>query len=222
MADAHKRRANVDIDDDVHGVSKRVKADNDLKKLGDAVRMVTDHYMGRDDAPESENSGGEEDGGEERRRKINVREPFYSLEMLDERHGMLEYYTGFERPVVDLLIRRFSEVSGRITFFLSGCSAWRRPLISLPLSCSDLLTQFIKSDAPNRRQSNEGYRKLDLPERVMFLARIKRKVPFEELGYQYGCGAESARRYCGELVEIFVKHFVPRLIFPLPPAELKE
>ena len=56
----------------------------------------------------------------------------------------------------------------------------------------------------------------------MFLARLRRKVTFQELGYQYGCGKESAKRYCGELVKIFSKHLVPRLVFPRPPAELSK
>jgi hypothetical protein len=41
----------------------------------------------------------------------------------------------------------------------------------------------------------------------MFLARLRRKVTFQELGYQYGCGKESARRYCDELTDLFQKHF---------------
>jgi hypothetical protein len=40
MADAHKRRANVDIDHDVHEDLKKVKTDNGLKKIGDAVRVL--------------------------------------------------------------------------------------------------------------------------------------------------------------------------------------
>ena len=54
----------------------------------------------------------------------------------------------------------------------------------------------------------------------MFLTRMKRKVTFQELGYQYGCGKESARRYCAEMTELFRDHFVPRLVFPRPPAEV--
>jgi hypothetical protein len=62
-----------------------------------------------------------------------------------------------------------------------------------------------------------------LPERVLiFLSRIRKKVPYKELGYQYGCGEETARQYFLELVEVFVKHFVPRLVFPLPPEELRK
>lgn len=75
----------------------------------------------------------------------------------------------------------------------------------------------------DRRRSNEGYRKLDLDERVLiFLTRLRRKTPFEELGFQYGCGAESARRYFNELIEVFHDHFVSRLVFPRSPEELRK
>jgi hypothetical protein len=81
----------------------------------------------------------------------------------------------------------------------------------------------IKGGALNRRDSNEGYRRLDLEERVLiFLQRLKRKTTFQELGYLYGCGKDTARRYFDELVEIFHTHLVPRLVFPLSPEELKK
>jgi hypothetical protein len=81
----------------------------------------------------------------------------------------------------------------------------------------------IKDEAANRRQSNEGFRKKDLDDRVLiFLQRLRRKTTFQELGYQYGCGKESARRYFEEMVEIFHAHFVPRLVFPRTPEELRK
>jgi hypothetical protein len=80
----------------------------------------------------------------------------------------------------------------------------------------------IKDEVPNRRQSNAGFRKLDLDDRVLiFLQRLRRKTTFQELGYLYGCGKESARRYFEEMVKIFYTHFVPRLVFPRSPEELK-
>ena len=76
--------------------------------------------------------------------------------------------------------------------------------------------QVIVEEAPDRRKSNEGFRKLDLEERVLiFLTRLRRKESFKGLGYQYGCGKESAKRYFVEMVELFHKHLVPRLVFPL-------
>jgi hypothetical protein len=81
----------------------------------------------------------------------------------------------------------------------------------------------IKDEAANRRQSNEGFRKLDLDDRVLiFLQRLRHKTTFQELGYQYGCGKESARRYFEEMVKIFHAHFVPRLVFPRTPEELRK
>lgn len=76
-------------------------------------------------------------------------------------------------------------------------------------------------DPGARRRSNEGYRKLDLEERVLiFLTRIRRKRSFKELGYLYGCGKASAQRYYEELRALFCTEMVPRLVFPRPPQEL--
>ena len=81
----------------------------------------------------------------------------------------------------------------------------------------------MEADVPGRRQSNDGYRTVGLEERVlMFLTRLRRKTPFEEMGFQYGCGETSARRYFDELVNCFVEHVVPRLVFPRSPEELKK
>ena len=78
-------------------------------------------------------------------------------------------------------------------------------------------------DATNRRKSNEGFRKVDMRERTLiFLSRIRRKVPFSELGYQYGCGKETARRYFDEMVDLCNTHLVPRLIFSPTAEELKK
>ncbi len=57
---------------------------------------------------------------------------------------------------------------------------------------------------------------------LIFLSRIRRKVPFSELGYQFGCGKETARGYFVEMVDLFNTHLVPRLVFPRPPEELKK
>ena len=57
---------------------------------------------------------------------------------------------------------------------------------------------------------------------LVFLSRIRRKVPFSELGYQYGCGKETARRYFEEMVDLFNTHLASRLIFSPTPEELKE
>ena len=63
----------------------------------------------------------DQEGADEpmKRRKIYVRDALYSLELLTERRGMLEFCTGFDRPAMDLLIRRFGEVSRN--GFVFGC-----------------------------------------------------------------------------------------------------
>jgi hypothetical protein len=104
----------------VHDMLKEKKDELGLR----SVDAVVQHFLSgpQDDGEEESPSDNEgEDSGEpEKRRKINVREPLYSLELLSERPGMLEYYTGFDRSAVDLLIRRFSEVRrGRAFFPLS-------------------------------------------------------------------------------------------------------
>lgn len=71
--------------------------------------------------------------------------------------------------------------------------------------------------------SQAEQRGVDFEDRVlMFLSRIKRKVSFPELGYQYSCGKATAKRYFDEMVELFNTHMVPRLVFPRPPEELRK
>ena len=91
-------------------------------------------------ASASANAEEDEDVGKPvKRRKINVREPLYSLEILSEREGMLEYYTGFDRSEVDLLIRRFSEVRREHAFFLFCCLAGTRGLAMTSVQPSHVL-----------------------------------------------------------------------------------
>jgi hypothetical protein len=111
-------KTTMDVEHEALGELKKLKADHGLKTTSDAVRMLLDHYHGRGEEPESEGDEGEDDGEPVKRRKIYVREPFYSLDLLGERRGMLKYYTGLERAEVDLLIRRFDEVSCVCAFFL--------------------------------------------------------------------------------------------------------
>ena len=93
------------------------------KELGlrsvDAViqRLCANSVDASQVGPASESDG---EGGiaPQKRRRIDVRDALYSLEILTERRGMLEYYTGFDRPAVDLLTKRFREVSwGTLVFF---------------------------------------------------------------------------------------------------------
>ncbi len=137
-------RANVDIDQATHKDLKDVKEKLGLKKLGDVVQVLADHYLGRDLARESDEEEEEDVGEPVKRRKIDVRPPLYSLELLSERRGMLEYYTGFDRPAVDLLIRRFSEVGLSHAFF---------PLLLLRQEASCGYASRVLFLSPKRRSS---------------------------------------------------------------------
>ena len=110
-AKPHMRSANVDIDHETHNDLKNLKERLGLKKLGEVVQILADHYLDRDPASENEQGEGEGVGEPAKKRRIDVRDALYSLEILSERRGMLEYYTGFDRPAVDLLTKRFREVS---------------------------------------------------------------------------------------------------------------
>ena len=56
---------------------------------------------------------------------------------------------------------------------------------------------------------------------MLFLQRLRRRTVFKELGYLYGVGKTGAEEYFAELVQIFRVEFVPNLLFPRSPAELR-
>ena len=89
---------------------KKKKKELDVKSIDAVLQWWLDDSpdtSARVRAEEAEDGAQE---GEQKKRKINTREKLVSLEILTERHGALEYYTGFGRADVDLLIRRFREV----------------------------------------------------------------------------------------------------------------
>lgn len=73
----------------------------------------------------------------------------------------------------------------------------------------------------NRRNSNSGYRKLDLEDRILlFLMRMRRRVPFEGLRLSFGVSIGSASKYYYECLQSFHTHVVPRLLYPLKADEI--
>jgi hypothetical protein len=156
----------------------------------------------------------------QKRSEKNVRDPLYSSELIDERAGMLKHLTGFDRAEVDKLIIRFREVR-----FIQLHLVFRLEMLVDLCSCVvfDLLRKVEKGIQPEKPKANAGYKKVKTIERVLlFLTRLWRKPTFRELGYHYGCGRETAREYFNYMVKIFREHFVPRLVFPRSPAELRK
>ena len=103
-----------------HAVKDLLKDKKDelgLRSVDAVIQHLCASSQGEGEGDSSSSSGDEDADEPVKRRKINVREELYSLEILSEREGMLEYYTGFDRSEVDLLVRRFSEVRRERAFF---------------------------------------------------------------------------------------------------------
>ena len=107
-----------------------LKADMGLKTLAAALHQVVLHYKSEAAPLSSESPAGSEAEEPQKRRRIDVREALLSLEIVDARPGMLEYYMGFDRLQVETLIRRFSEVKrARLFFAFSSCQLWVTPVV---------------------------------------------------------------------------------------------
>ena len=100
---------------------KKYNPDIDAKSIDDVIKWLLDKHLDQGDADGDAGMEEEEADGRQKKRKLNVRDPLYSLEILSEREGMLYYLTGFERSEVDLLVKRFGEVK-IVVMFCSGPS----------------------------------------------------------------------------------------------------
>ena len=87
--------------------------------MSDAIAALLRDAQGGAGDDGDDGDDGENEDVPRRRRKLNVRDALYSLDILSERVGMLEYLTGFERGEVDLLIRCLQEVIFHPLFFCS-------------------------------------------------------------------------------------------------------
>jgi hypothetical protein len=110
----------VEVSRDTREKLKKVKKDIDAKSIDAVVNWLLDKHLDQGDADGAAGMEEEEADGVQKKRKLNVRDPLYSLEILSEREGMLYYLTGFERSEVDLLAKRFGEVRMSVIFF--ACS----------------------------------------------------------------------------------------------------
>jgi len=100
---------------------KKKNPDIDASSINDVIKWLLDKDLDQGDADDDAGMEEEEADGPQKKRKLNVRDPLFSLEILSEREGMLYYLTGFERSEVDLLVKRFAEVRKLSCFFLDLC-----------------------------------------------------------------------------------------------------
>jgi hypothetical protein len=105
------------VSSETRALLKKVKKDLDAKSIDAVVNWLLDKHLDQGDADGAAGMEEEEAGGAQKLRKLNVRDPLYSLEILSEREGMLYYLTGFERSEVDLLVKRFGEVRMSVFIF---------------------------------------------------------------------------------------------------------
>ena len=71
------------------------------------------------------------------------------------------------------------------------------------------------------RKSNEGFRLLDLDDRLLlFLIRIRRCMPFRVLGILFGVSKSAAHNYYNEILDLIVKSALPLLVHPRSREEL--
>lgn len=55
---------------------------------------------------------------------------------------------------------------------------------------------------------------------MLFLMRMRRRVPFEGLRIYFGLGYGTAHNYYNEMLNLFHLHVVPRLLRPLSADEI--
>jgi hypothetical protein len=118
----------MEVSVDTREKLKKVKKDIDAKSIDAVINWLLDKHLDQGDADGAADMEEEEAGGPRKQRKVNVRDPLYSLEILSEREGMLYYLTGFERSEVDLLVKRFGEVRMSGMFFSSSTLHAHAPL----------------------------------------------------------------------------------------------
>ena len=107
----------VEVSVDTREKLKKVKKDTSAKSIDAVINSLLNPHQDPRDEDVMEDDEQEEDPGPQKRRKVNVRTALFSLEILSEREGMLEYLTGFNRCEIDLLTKRFEEVRFASFFF---------------------------------------------------------------------------------------------------------
>jgi len=119
------------VSKETRALLKNVKRDLDAKSIDAVVNWLLDKHLDQGDANGAAGMEEEEAVVPPKMRKLNVREPLYSLEILSDREGMLYYLTGFERSEIDMLVKRVGEVRMSVMFFLCSSLHAHDPLCCL-------------------------------------------------------------------------------------------
>jgi hypothetical protein len=107
----------IEVSAETHKMLKDLKRDSSHKNMDSVIQSLLS------DPPEPmEEDSGEEQEHEEpaepaRKRRKDVRLPLFSFEILEGRRDMMEYYTGFSREQVILIIKTCAKVPFLSFFF---------------------------------------------------------------------------------------------------------
>ena len=105
-----KKKTTIEVSPGTAEKLKEEKISRRLKSLDAVIQTFLPHPQGGGEEAHAEAPVQDDSPGEKKKRKKNVRDPLYSSELIDEREGMLKHLTGFERPEVEKLTKRFKEV----------------------------------------------------------------------------------------------------------------
>lgn len=101
---------------------KKLKKDLNLKSIDIVIQHLLACLEGSDKGAAEDLDSEEEVQGPEKRRKINVRPPLFSFEILEDRPEMLEFYTGYDKKRILMLTHRLAQVPISFFFFFFSLS----------------------------------------------------------------------------------------------------
>jgi hypothetical protein len=117
---SHKRGApntiQVTVSDETRAELKKLKGELGLSSVDSVIKRLLAGFRRSGEPSDADPSPAVDAAGPEKKRRIDVREPLYSFEVLKERRDMLEYYTGLDESTLHMLMKRL-EVRERRDFF---------------------------------------------------------------------------------------------------------
>ena len=119
--EAPSKKTSINVKSGTLNKLQNLKTDTKAKSIDAVLQRLIEQARAEEASVHAEEPEKDEAPGASKRRKIYVAEPLYTMEILRERRGMLEYLTSFEYSDIQLLVTRFSEVMQARFFFRFFC-----------------------------------------------------------------------------------------------------
>ena len=103
---APSKKTSINVKSGTLNKLQNLKTDTKAKSIDAVLQWLIELVSGEEASVHAEEPEKDEAPGAPKRRKIYVAEPLYTMEILRERRGMLEYLTSFEYSDIQLLVRR--------------------------------------------------------------------------------------------------------------------